>query len=135
MKIYWEKTISVFHCPIISNILSLARFRELRRCMHITDRQTYEHVERGQVGYNKMRQVRWLVNDIRDACMREWALCKFVIIDEMMIQYKGSYCYARNICPRNHKNGASRFYFSLILNQILCTILISIVVTTLKNKL
>jgi hypothetical protein len=42
-----------------------------------------------------MRQVRWLVDDFRRACMREWNLGKYVTVDEMMIWYKGSYCSAR----------------------------------------
>jgi hypothetical protein len=35
-----------------------------------------------------MGQVRWLVDDIRRACMRECNLEKYVTVDEMMIQYK-----------------------------------------------
>ena len=71
MKTYWEKAGFIFHCPIISNIMTLARFKELRQCMHVTNLETYAHIEQGQVGYDKMRHVRWLVNDISDACIRE----------------------------------------------------------------
>jgi hypothetical protein len=71
------------------------RFCEIRRCLHITNPATYEHSEKGQPGYDKMRQTRWLVEEIRKACMREWSLGKFLTIDEMMIQYKGSYCSAQ----------------------------------------
>ena len=34
------------------------------------------------------------MNEIREACMREWALGEFLIIDEMMVCYKGMYCPA-----------------------------------------
>jgi hypothetical protein len=32
------------------------------------------------------------VDEIRNACMREWSLGKFLTINEMMVRYKGSYC-------------------------------------------
>jgi hypothetical protein len=46
-----------------------------------------------------MLQVRWLVDDIRRACMREYSLGKYVTVDEMMIRYKGSYCPVRQYMP------------------------------------
>jgi hypothetical protein len=68
------------------------RFGEIRRCLHITNPTTYEHIEKGQLGYDKMQQTRWLVEEICKACMKEWLLGKYLTIDEMMIHYKGSYC-------------------------------------------
>jgi hypothetical protein len=43
-KSYWEKEGSLFHCPIISNIMSRARFTQLQRCLHITNPTVYEHI-------------------------------------------------------------------------------------------
>jgi hypothetical protein len=65
---------------------------ELCRCLHITNPTTYEHIQKEEPGYEKLYQVRWFVDFIRDACMREWSLGKFVTIDEMMVRYKGTYC-------------------------------------------
>jgi hypothetical protein len=100
IKAYWHREGSLFHCPIISNIMTWERFREIRRCLHITNPATYEHIEKGQLGYDKVRQTRWLVEEIRKACMREWSLVKFLTIDEMMIRYKGSYCPTRQYMPK-----------------------------------
>ena len=36
-KSYWQKEGSVFHCPIISNIMIRERFQSLTRCLHIRD--------------------------------------------------------------------------------------------------
>jgi hypothetical protein len=47
-----------------------------------------------------MRQTRWLVEEICKACLKEWSLGKYLTIDEMMIQYKGSYCLARQYIPK-----------------------------------
>jgi hypothetical protein len=57
-KLCWEKEGSFFHCPIISNIMNWARFEQLRRCLHVTDPASYKHIQKGDVGYDKLRQVR-----------------------------------------------------------------------------
>jgi hypothetical protein len=55
IKTYWEKVGSLFHCPIISSIMSRDRFIRLRRCLHITNPATYEHIEKGDARYDKLR--------------------------------------------------------------------------------
>jgi hypothetical protein len=60
----------------------------------------YEHIRKGEPLYDKLRQVWWMVNDIREVCMREWSLGKFLTIDEMMVRYKGSYCDIRQYMPK-----------------------------------
>jgi hypothetical protein len=99
-KVYWHREGSFFHCPIISNIMTCERFCEIRRCRHITNPAQYEHIQKGKPGYDKMRQTRWLVDEIRKACMKEWSLGKYLTIDEMMIHYKRSYCPARQYMPK-----------------------------------
>ena len=90
-KTYWGKVGSFFHYPIISNIMTREHFIQLLRCLHITNPGTYEHIPKGDPCYEKLRQVRWLVDEICSACKREWSLGKFLTIDEMMVRYKGSY--------------------------------------------
>jgi hypothetical protein len=89
-----------FHCPIILNIMTCERFCEIRRYLHIKNPAKYKYIQKGQLGYDKMRQTRWLVDEICKACMREWSLGKYLTIDEMMIHYKGSYCLARQYMPK-----------------------------------
>ena len=74
-------------------------FFELQRCLHITNPSTYEHIAREDERYDKMRQVQWLVDKVRDTCMRSWIPEKFLTIDEMMVQYKGTYCPAQQYMP------------------------------------
>jgi hypothetical protein len=97
-KTYWEREGGFFHCPIISCIFSRHCFQQITKCLHITNPNSYV-ATRGEPGYDKMGQVRWLVDDIRRACMREWNLGKYVTMDEMMIRYKGSYCPAHQYMP------------------------------------
>jgi hypothetical protein len=95
MKSYWEREGSFFHCPTISNIMTRERFKELVRCLHITNPETYAHFEKGDPSYDKIRQVRWFVDEIKSTYMKEWSLGKFLTIDEMMVCYKGTYCPIR----------------------------------------
>jgi hypothetical protein len=67
------------------------RFEALTRCLHITNPARYVR-ENDAPGYDKMGQLKWLINAIRESCKKAWNLGKFLAIDEMMIRYKGSYC-------------------------------------------
>jgi hypothetical protein len=107
---YWAKEGSIFHYHTISNIMSRDRFRALRRCLHITDPSLYKHIHKGDPGYDKLRQVRWLVDKIRNACMKEWQLGKFLTIDEMMVRYKGIYCPIRQYMPKKPEKWGIKFW-------------------------
>jgi hypothetical protein len=95
IKSYWEREGSFFHCPTISNIMTRERFKEFIRCLHITNPDTYAHIGRGDPGYDKIKQVRWFVDEIKSTSMKKWSLGKFLTIDEMMVRYKESYCPIR----------------------------------------
>jgi hypothetical protein len=77
MKSYWQRMGSFFHCPFISKIFTREQFYALRRCLHITNPASYSNVDRGTPGYDKLHQVRWLVEAIRENCKKVWALGKF----------------------------------------------------------
>jgi hypothetical protein len=98
-KTYWNRKGYFFHCSIISSIFSRDRFQAITKCLHLTNPNSYVR-NKEEVGYDKMGQVRWLVDDIRRACMREYSLGKYVIVDKMIIWYKGSYCPARQYMPK-----------------------------------
>jgi hypothetical protein len=57
-----------------------------------------------------LRQVRWLVDAIQNACRCEWSLGKFVTIDEMMVRYKGSYCPIRQYMPKKPEKWGIKFW-------------------------
>jgi len=99
VKTYWHKKGSIFHCPTISSLMSHNRYQLFTRCLHITNPSTYVR-DKTMPGYNKMGQVRWLINAIHKNCMKSWNVGKFVTIDEMMICYKGTYCLARQYMPQ-----------------------------------
>ena len=89
INMYWEKEGFIFYCPLISDIMTIDRFKQLKHCMHLSNVENFAHIRRDDPKYNKTRQVRWLVNDIKHACEHKWRLEKHVTIDEMMVRYKG----------------------------------------------
>ena len=64
LKSNWQRPGSIFHCPLILDVMTRARFTRLKRCFHITNLATYIHVEHGNPRYDKMRQTRRLINHI-----------------------------------------------------------------------
>jgi hypothetical protein len=77
IKTYWKREGGFFHCPIISHIFLRDRFQQITKCLHITNPNSYV-ATMGELGYDKMEQVRWLVDDIRGTFMHEWNLEKYV---------------------------------------------------------
>jgi hypothetical protein len=100
IKSYWQKIGSFFHCSTISNLFSHECFFALRRSLHITNPASYVNIERGSPAYDKLRQVWWLVEEIRANCKKIWELGKFLTIDEMMVRYKGTYSPIRQYMPK-----------------------------------
>jgi hypothetical protein len=99
IKSYWMKEGSIFRCPSVSNIMTRRRFMALNKCLHIANLAEYVR-DKELPSYDKLRQVRWLVNAIRDSYKRVWKLGKFCTIDEMMIRYKGTYCPLQQYMPQ-----------------------------------
>jgi hypothetical protein len=99
LKNYWQRLGSFFHCPLILQSFTRERFMAIRKCLHITDPTSYAPVELGEERFDKIRQVQWLVDKIRNACKVVWSLGKYLAIDEMMIRYKGSYSPIRQYMP------------------------------------
>ena len=85
LKSYWCKRGSIFHCEKIRNLMTRVQFMLLTKCLHITNPATYER-DRNRPGYDKMGQVRWLINVIREKCMEAWNVGQFATVDEMMIR-------------------------------------------------
>ena len=88
-KTYWSNN-TLFYCPMVANIFTRERFMALWRLLHVTNAETYVHIQCGDAMYDKLCQTRWLVDAICERCQAVWNLEKFITIDEMMIRYKGS---------------------------------------------
>ena len=63
LKSYWYRRGLIFHREKINNLMTRARFMLLTRCLHVTSLAAYKR-DRNRPGYDKMGQVRWLINVI-----------------------------------------------------------------------
>ena len=99
-KMYWMQD-SLFHCAKISSVFSRTRFQDLRRCLHVTN---VGNIDRRDPFYDKIGQTRWLVEQTCDHCKMAWCLGKHLIVDEMMIRYKGIYSPIRQYMPKKPQN-------------------------------
>ena len=78
VKTYWKGLGSFFHCPVISNIMSRDQFFELRRCLHIINLGTYEHIGRDNLEYDK-NEASAMASEQDSGCVHEllgsWEIC------------------------------------------------------------
>jgi hypothetical protein len=80
MKAYWAKSEEFFYCNVIAGLFTRKRFLALLRCLHVTDPGTYVE-DRSSPEFDKMHQTRWLINEMKASCKREWHLGQHVTVD------------------------------------------------------
>lgn len=98
MRSYWYRKESIFYCSTISNLMTRTRFFSIMKCFYITNPNNYVR-DKGLSEYDKLGQVQWLKNSIRDNCKRVWNLGKYCSVEKMMVRYKGTYCPLRQYMP------------------------------------
>ena len=84
---------------MISKLLSKNQYELLTKCFHLRDSGTYV-TNRELPNYDKMGQVREIVDKVKENFKKAWNLGMYLTIDEMMIRYKGIYCPARQYIPK-----------------------------------
>ena len=87
---------------MIVGLLIRKRLLALIRCLHLTDPTTYT-LNKNDSQYDKMHQMRDLIEKIRQVWKRMWKIGQFNAIDDSMVRYKGKYCLVGNTCPKIHK--------------------------------
>jgi hypothetical protein len=98
IKNYWMGDDDIFHCPTILRLFTRKRFEALSKCLHVMNMEDGMH-NRASSNFDKMGQCQWLIDSIRTACKSQWQLGAYCTIDEMMVQYKDSYCPIRQYLP------------------------------------
>jgi hypothetical protein len=71
----------------------------ISRCLHLMD-PSLVCQDRSALEFDKMWQIRWLLDGMAERCNAQWNVGQFITIDEMMVRYKGSYCPARQYMPK-----------------------------------
>ena len=99
LRSYWAKKGSTFYCPMISTLMMCRCFESTMCCLHITDSAIYDAIPRGTLGFDKIRQIWWLVEEVRDRCKAIWLVGKYILVDKMIIWYKGTYALIWQYMP------------------------------------
>lgn len=86
-RMYWDVKQGL-GIPEIYNCMSAERFEDIARCLHF---ETYSATapKKGEVGYDKIRCIRRVVEMFRTACMGNWRMGQYVSVDEAMQKMKG----------------------------------------------
>lgn len=80
-RMYWESSSDVRN-EAVSNSMSLNRFEEVMRYLHLADNTKLD-------GLDKMAKVRPLFELLNERCLRFWPVEKELSIDESMVPYYG----------------------------------------------
>ena len=95
----WKKSYDILWCPVVSFIITWNHFEYIVRCLHVHNNHGAA-IDQSNVEFDKLVKLMWLLDKFRDRCNNMWNLDDKVTIDEMMIQYKGKYCFIRQYMPK-----------------------------------
>ena len=110
LRRYWT-TKHRYICPRISEIMSLTRFEQIYRFLHLCDSD--KEVVAGQPGYDYLFKVRNLLDLLSPRFLYQYHTHEELSVDEAMIPFKGRLSIKQymKISP---PSGESKFLFSLI---------------------
>jgi hypothetical protein len=89
-RLYWSRDEPLFHCPIISQLLTRDRFELITRCLHVTNAPPHVK-DRSSATYDKLHKLKWMLEEVRERFKAMWAPNQQLTIDEGMVMYKGIY--------------------------------------------
>lgn len=90
MRSYWQRS-KKFCGPVNSSIMPHDRFDAITRCLHVLVCGD-ESATNGHPSYDKLRRVRWVIDEIRYMSNEQWNVKEKRKVDEIMVRYKGKYC-------------------------------------------
>ena len=97
-RLYWSKDEPLFHCLVISQMMTRDRYEAISRCLHVANAPT-SVTDRDSPTYDKLHKIRWMLDEVRDRCKAMWSPNQQMTVDESMVMYKGKYCSVRQYMP------------------------------------
>jgi hypothetical protein len=64
-RLYWSRNEALFHCSVISQLMTRERYELITRCLHVANAPAHI-MDHGSTTYDKLHKVRWLVDEVRD---------------------------------------------------------------------
>jgi hypothetical protein len=90
-RLYWSREEPLFHCPVISYMMTRDRYELITRCLHVANAPPHVK-DTSSPTYEKLHKIRWMMEEVRDHFKAMWSPNQQLIVDEEMIMYKGKYC-------------------------------------------
>ena len=95
---YWMHGGPFIYCKLISQVMSLARWEQILRCLHLVDNaKVIRDVK--EPGYDRIAKTRWLLDMFTNVLKAIYNLEREIIVDECVIPYKGRYCFIKQFMP------------------------------------
>ena len=91
---YWLRGEGFIYCNLISSVMSLARWSELLRCLHLVDNQEVVR-DVGSPRFDRIAKTRWVIENFVEVSKEIYNLEREITVDECVIPYKGQYCFIR----------------------------------------
>lgn len=95
---YWRRAEDFIHCRLISEVMTLARWEQILRCLHLVDNDSIVKDVKDPK-YDKIAKTRWLLDMFVRVSEEIYNLEREITIDECVIPYKGRYCTIRQFMP------------------------------------
>ena len=95
---YWMRSQPFLYCSLISSIMSLGRWEDIMRCLHLVDNNTIVR-DVSDPRYDRIAKTRWLVEMFVNVSKDIYNLEREITVDECVIPYKGRYCFIRQFMP------------------------------------
>ena len=95
---YWMRSQPFLYCPLISSIMSLERWQQIMRCLHLVDNNSIVR-DVSDPKYDRIAKTRWLVEMFVNVSKDIYNLEREITVDECVIPYKGRYCFIRQFMP------------------------------------
>ena len=110
LEMYWQTSHSLICTPGVSSIMSLVRFEQIFRFLHLANSTL--QVPAGQPGYDRLFKVRELLDIVTPLFESEYTLHKQVTVDEAMIPFKGRLGFKQYMKDKPTKWGIKVFTLS-----------------------
>ena len=98
---YWMRSQPFLYCPLILSIMSLGRWEQIMRCLHLMDNNSIVR-DVSDLGFDRIAKTRWLIEMFVNVSKNIYNLEREITVDECDIPYKGRYCFIRQFMPDKH---------------------------------
>jgi hypothetical protein len=95
---YWMRSQPFLYCSLISSIMTLGRWEDIMRCLHLVDNNSIVR-DVNDPRFDRIAKTRWLVEMFNKVSKEIYNLEREITVDECVIPYKGRYCFIRQFMP------------------------------------